>query len=228
VHAEFKSPVQQVAGQSIHNENHYHHTEPPGPDESCEQVRDCPQCKRRTWALSQHCHYCRLDLWAYERRHQWAVTRRKLGFVIICIALLMMYGPIYVHAATSAAVADISLEQKLASIELGRWVDPKDTSIPRMRALVNQTAAVYRVTPIRAADMAVALKNVTAQNGSPVTLAETFDWLLIACEDVCSEKDLSANLAAYAAVRVRQKHHNAVHGLVILTYIAKQAAPRGK
>lgn len=226
MHSVFKAPVQQVAAGSIHNEHHYHHTEPPGPDETCEQVRDCPQCKRRTWALSQHCHHCRLDLWVHDRRARWNATRRRLGLVLVCVALLMMYAPLYVQAAPN--VADMSLEHKLASIDVGRWVDPKDTSISRMRALVNQTAAVYRVTPIRAGDMAVALKNVTAKNGSPVTIAEAFDWLLIACEDVCSEKELSANMAAYAAVRVRQNHHNAVHGLVILTFIAKQAAPRGK
>jgi hypothetical protein len=100
VQSVFKAPVQQVAAGSIHNEHHHHHTEPPGPDEACEQVRDCPQCTRRTWALSQHCHHCRLDLWAYERRARWQTTRRRLGLVMVCVALLMMYGPIYVHAAT--------------------------------------------------------------------------------------------------------------------------------
>jgi hypothetical protein len=81
----FKAPVQQVAAGSIHNEHHYHHTEPPGPDESCDQVRDCPQCKRRTWALSQHCHHCKLDLWQYERRSKWGSRRMKVVALVAMV-----------------------------------------------------------------------------------------------------------------------------------------------
>ncbi len=99
MHSVFKAPVQQVAGGSIHNEHHYHHTGAPGPDDACEQVQDCPQCKRRTWALSQHCHHCKLDLWSYESRARWNATRRRLCVLLICVALLMMSAPLHVQAA---------------------------------------------------------------------------------------------------------------------------------
>jgi hypothetical protein len=115
----------------------------------------------------------------------------------------------------------------MASIDAGRLVDPRDTSVARMKVLLKETASVYRIEPIRVADMAAALKRVTTEHGSPVTIAEALDWALIACEHICSEKDLSENMAVYASSRkIGQTHHHAVHGLVILKYVAKVVANR--
>jgi hypothetical protein len=116
VSAVFEGPVSQVAGNDIHN----HYAEPPGPDDDAEHVRDCPQCKRRTWAFTQHCHFCRMDLWLYDRKVKSMAFKRRVAWVMIIIALAYLYqpGPVFAARVDKAGATDLVREMDSVSYSL--------------------------------------------------------------------------------------------------------------
>lgn len=113
----FHGPVQQVAGQSIHN-NHYHQTEP-GPDDHDHMARKCPQCGRRTWMLNRHCYHCRMDLRAYDRRLRLIAISKRAGIWLVGAAIVLTIAaqPLQAAEANSAKVS------KAAALQLARDID---------------------------------------------------------------------------------------------------------
>jgi len=216
-----------VAGEQIHNQFVHSGPPAPSPDTAGQATRECPQCRSLTWAYNARCHHCQLDMRAFDRRSWWSTRLSKRG-VVLAAALFMLAGVLMLAARQAHAAepkADMPLELKVASVDAGYLLDSSDSAVARMRSLLNAIAEVYRIKPIRAADMAAALKKYSGEHGRPVTIAEALDWALIACEHICSEKELAQNMAEYAASRnTGQTHHQAIHGLVILKYLAKVAA----
>ncbi len=115
--AVFEGPVNQVAGNDIHN----YHAEPPGPDDDSEHVRDCPQCKRRTWAFTQHCHFCRMDLWLYDRKVKSMAFKRRVAWVMIIVALAYLYQPGAVFAARVDKAGAADLVRDMDSVSYGLY-----------------------------------------------------------------------------------------------------------
>ncbi|MDP2786630.1 MAG: hypothetical protein Q8O79_00925 [Pseudomonadota bacterium] len=133
----------------------------------------------------------------------------------LTIALMGFFG--------CANAASESLEYGMAVIDAGAYVPKTDTSVERAKSLLSAVSKVYRVNQQQAADMAAMGKNLANEKGLNATMAELLDWSLVACDVTCTKADLASFISLYIATRAetRKTHHQTVHGLLILKYIAK-------
>lgn len=120
--------------------------------------------------------------------------------------------------------AEAPLEVKVASIDAGKWVDPSDTSVPRIKALLGSVQSVYALPQTEIADIAAKTKGIANSKKLVVTISELLDFALIICETKCTKKQLVEYLSNYVVARstTGQSHHQATHGLVILSNLEKR------
>lgn len=124
--------------------------------------------------------------------------------------------------------ADETLEYKIAVIDAGKYVLPTDSSISRAKTLVTGLATCYQVPPQKAADMSVKARRMAKERSALLSLLDIMDAALIACDEKGNAQALAEALAQYVTVREAsgQTHQQAVHGLLILNYIAKVSAKK--
>lgn len=130
----------------------------------------------------------------------------------------------------AANSAEQALEYQVAVIDAGKYIAPTDSSVGRAKALLSATAKVYRVTPSQAADVAAKGKELSHKSGLDVAVTEILDGALIVCDTVCSLDQLRNFVAYYVTTRqaTGQTHHQAVHGFLILNYVANTTMGKDK
>lgn len=137
----------------------------------------------------------------------------KRFVMISCLALSML----------GQASAGDPLEYQVAVIEAGKYVAPTDSSVARAKALLLEVSKIYGISQTQAADIAAKIKSIVQKDGVNLSMLELFDWALIACEAKCTLDQYRDYLSLYASTRLSgaQTHHQAVHGLLILEFVAK-------
>jgi len=128
--------------------------------------------------------------------------------------LLVIVSLLFSHAA----MADVPLSVKIASIDAGRMISTEDTSVERAEVLLSAAAKCFNTSPQTVADMAVSAQNLfTGDSGRHVI--DVIDGALIMCGDGSSVDTLARVLSKYVSVRseLGVSHHQAVRSLVLLS-----------
>lgn len=138
-----------------------------------------------------------------------------MKFVVVLIALF---------ACVASAAPEPPLEVKVASIDAGKWIDPSDTSVARIKALLGNAQAIYATPQTELADISARVKEMAKQKGLTVSIGELLDFALIACETKCTKKQFADSLTNYMLARstAGQSHHQATRGFVILSNLEKR------
>lgn len=107
------APGGQAAGRDIHN---YFGPRSVPPDAGHRHARRCPQCGVVTWALTQHCIRCGLDLAAYDRRERERSRTRRRRVVLVGVVAAVAFAAWGMARGVPAGVAWPSADMVL------RWL----------------------------------------------------------------------------------------------------------
>lgn len=117
-----------------------------------------------------------------------------------------------------------SLEYKVASIDAGRPLENGDTSIARVKMLLDTAEKVYKTPQNMLVDSAAVVKNIAKDEQQlDLTIAELLEWSLVSCDVECTRGQFVDQIVRYMTTRATtgQTHYEAMHGLLILNYINK-------
>ena len=143
----------------------------------------------------------------------------------------IIFGVLSAAVSICWATDAMPLEQQVATIDAGRYIPSADSSVQRAKYLLSSTAKIYRISQAQAADVAAKGKEIIMKSGVEVGIMDILDGALTLCEMSCSLDELRSFVSYYATIRqtTKQSHQQAIHGLVVLNYMAESMSkPRRK
>ncbi len=123
----------------------------------------------------------------------------------------------------AVGATEIVPKVKVASSNAERMVGASDSSVARMKALLESAQSIYSTPKMELGDVSLKAQEMARLRGSSIEIDEFLDFSLIACETTCSKSQFAEFLSSYVILRTTkgQSHHQATREFVLRSNAAK-------